>query len=86
MQKNIYNFPFLLEQNVWIDSERLKDNDNLRKALKHGILNIGFSGLAECLKALTGEHQGESKDAQKLGIKIVEFMRKNVMNILKSII
>lgn len=75
-KKNIYNFPFLLEQNVWIDSERLKDNDNLRKALKHGILNIGFSGLAECLKALTGEHQGESKDAQKLGIKIVEFMRK----------
>ncbi len=39
-------------------------------------MNIGFSGLAECLKALTGEHQGESKEAQKFGIKIVEFMRK----------
>lgn len=75
-KKNTYNFPFLLEQNVWIDSEKLKDNDNLKKALKHGVLNIGFSGLAECLKALTGEHQGESKEAQKFGIKIVEFMRK----------
>ncbi len=75
-KKNTYNFPFLLEQNVWIDSEKVKENDNLKKILKHGTLNIGFSGLAECLNALIGEHQGESKQAQKLGIKIIEFMRK----------
>lgn len=75
-KKSIYNFPFLLEQNIWIDSEKLKQGDNLKKALKHGILNIGFCGLAECLKALIGENQAESKQAQKLGIKIIETMRK----------
>ena len=73
--KRIYNFPFLLGQGVWLDSEKLKTNDRLRKILKHGTLSIGFIGLAECLKALIGKHHGESEEAQKLGLKIVKFMR-----------
>jgi len=73
--KRLYNFPFLLEQGVWIDSDRLKNTDRLRKVLKHGTLSIGFIGLAETLKALTGKHHGEDKDAQKLGLKIIKFMR-----------
>ena len=74
--KRSYNFPFLLEQGVWMDSEKLKPTDRLRKVLKHGTLSIGFIGLAECLKALIGKHQGESDEAQELGLKIVSFMRK----------
>lgn len=74
--KRSYNFPFLLEQGVWIDSEKLKPTDRLRKVLKHGTLSIGFIGLAECLKALIGKHHGESEEAQKLGLKIISFMRK----------
>ena len=70
-----YNFPFLLGQGVWIDSEKLKPTDRLRKVLKHGTLSIGFIGLAECLKALIGKHHGESDEAQELGLKIVTFMR-----------
>ncbi len=73
--KRIYNFPFLLGQGVWLDSEKLKNNDRLRKVLKHGTLSIGFIGLAECLKALIGEHHGESEAAQKLGLKIIGHMR-----------
>ena len=76
--KRIYNFPFLLGQGVWIDSEKLKPNDRLRKVLKHGTLTIGFIGLAECLKALIGKHHGESEEAQKLGLKIIGFMRKRI--------
>ena len=74
--KRIYNFPFLLGQGVWMDSEKLKTNDRLRKVLKHGTLTFGFIGLAECLKALIGKHHGESEEAQKLGLKIIGFMRK----------
>ena len=73
--KHVYNFPFLLGQGVWIDSDKLKNGDRLRRVLKHGTLSIGFIGLAECLKALIGEHHGESEKAQKLGIKIIKFMR-----------
>ena len=74
--KRVYNFPFLLGQGVWIDSERLKPNDKLRRVLKHGTLSIGFIGLAECLKALIGEHHGESEKAEKLGLEIITHMRK----------
>lgn len=44
--KRVYNFPFLLGQGVWLDSEKLKNGDRLRKVLKHGTLSIGFIGLA----------------------------------------
>ncbi len=74
-KKHVYNFPFLLGQGVWIDSKNLKEKDNLRKVLKHGTLTIGFIGLAECLKALTGKHHGESKASQELGLEIIKFMR-----------
>ena len=69
------NFKFLLGANVWIDSEKLEYGQKLRKILKHGTLSIGFIGLAECLKALTGEHHGESEASQKLGIEIIKHMR-----------
>ena len=74
--KRCYNFPFLLGEGVWTDGEKLKPTDRLRKILKHGTLTFGFIGLAECLKALTGKHHGEDKKAQKLGLEIIEFMRK----------
>jgi len=73
--KRLYNFPFLLEQGVWIDSEKLKPTDRLKRVLKHGTLSIGFIGLAETLKALTGKHHGEDQESQKLGLKIIKFMR-----------
>lgn len=74
--KHNYYFPFLLGQGVWNDGEKLKPTDRLRKVWKHGSLSIGFIGLAECLKALIGKHQGESEEAQKLGLEIIGFMRK----------
>lgn len=73
--KRVYNFPFLLGQGLWNDGEKLGPNDRIRKLLKHGTLSIGFIGLAETLKALIGEHHGESEEAEKLGIKIIKFMR-----------
>ena len=68
--KSRANFKFLLGAGVWINSEKLENNSKLRTVLKHGTLSIGFIGLAETLKALIGEHHGESEKAQKLGIEI----------------
>lgn len=73
--KRVYNFPFVLGQGMWNDGETLKPTDRIRRVLKHGTLSIGFIGLAETLKALIGEHHGESDEAEKLGYKIVKFMR-----------
>lgn len=73
--KKTYNFPFVLGQGLWIDGEKLKPNERIRKVLKNGTLSIGFIGLAECLKALVGKHHGENDEAQKLGLEIINFMR-----------
>ena len=62
-------------QGVWLDSEKLEWDQEVREVLKHGTLSIGFIGLAECLKAMTGKHHGESAECQELGLKIVRFMR-----------
>lgn len=77
-QKLVRNFPFLMGQGVWIDSEKLGPNDSIRDILKHGTLTLGFIGLAECLKALVGAHHGESKESQNLGLEIVGYMRKRM--------
>ncbi len=73
--KHIYNYPFLMGQGVWLDSDKLSLQDNLREVLKHGTLSIGFIGLAETLTALYGHHHGESEDMQKKGLEIIGFMR-----------
>ena len=73
--KKVKNFPFLMGQGIWIDSENLSSEDTVGDVLKHGTLSIGFIGLAECLKALIGEHHGESEEAQKLGLRIIARMR-----------
>ncbi len=75
-EKTVRNYPFLMGQGVWIDSDKLKVDDKVGEVLKHGTLTVGFIGLAECLKALVGKHHGESADAQNLGLEIVGFMRK----------
>ncbi|MCC0634613.1 MULTISPECIES: anaerobic ribonucleoside triphosphate reductase [unclassified Clostridioides] len=73
--KKMKNFPFLMGQGVWKDSDDLGPEDTLKEVIKQGTLTIGFIGLAECLIALTGKHHGESKEAQELGLKIVSYMR-----------
>lgn len=74
-KKKVKNFPFLMGQGVWIDSDKLKPNDEVREVIKHGTLTMGFIGLAETLKVLIGYHHGESNEAQELGLKIVNYMR-----------
>ena len=73
--KKVYNFPFLMGEGVWIDSEKLGWTDSVREVLKHGTLSIGFIGLAEALVALRGKHHGEDPASQNLGLEIVGFIR-----------
>ncbi|HHT17046.1 MAG TPA: anaerobic ribonucleoside triphosphate reductase [Papillibacter sp.] len=74
-RKHVYNFPFLMGQGVWVDSDKLSWNDEVREVLRHGTLSIGFIGLAETLVALIGEHHGQSERAQNLGLEIISHMR-----------
>lgn len=74
-RKKVKNYPSLMGQGIWIDSDKLGSEDSVEEVLKHGSLTVGFIGLAECLKSLTGFHHGESDESQQLGLKIIGFMR-----------
>ena len=74
-QKKVRNFPFLMGQGIWLDSEKLSPDDTIEEVLKHGTLSVGFIGLAEALKALIGKHHGEDEEARELGLEIVQTMR-----------
>lgn len=74
-KKKVKNYPFLMGQGVWLDSEKLDYDDEIGEILKHGTLSIGFIGLAECLVALTGKHHGEDENSRKLGLEIIKHMR-----------
>lgn len=72
--RHVYNYPFLMGNGVWKDSEKLDYDDTLEEVLKHGSLSIGFIGLAEAMVALYGVHHGEDKDVWDIAKNIVEMM------------
>jgi ribonucleoside-triphosphate reductase len=76
--RRVRNYPFLMGQGIWIDSEKLGWDDEVGGVLRHGTLSLGFIGLAEALKSLTGAHHGESDVSQSLGLDIVRFMRQRM--------
>ncbi|MBQ6314148.1 MAG: anaerobic ribonucleoside triphosphate reductase [Mogibacterium sp.] len=69
------NYPFLMGQGIWIDSDELGPDDSVAEVLKHGTLSIGFIGLAETMKALTGKHHGESEEVRKKAFEVIKHMR-----------
>ena len=77
-QKKVRNFPFLMGQGIWLDSDKLGPDDTIGEVLKHGTLSVGFIGLAECLKSLIGVHHGESQEARDLGFEIITRMRERM--------
>lgn len=77
-KRKVKNFPFLMGQGIWINSDGLSENDEIGEVLKNGSLSIGFIGLAETLKVLTGYHHGENEDSRKLGYKIILHMRERM--------
>ena len=74
-RKKVRNFPFLMGQHVWLDSETLGWDEEVRDIIRHGTLSLGFIGLAETLTVLLGEHHGQSEKARILGLEIISHMR-----------
>ena len=76
--KKAADFPFFIGQGIWLDGEKAKEEDRIRKVIKQGTMVIGFLGLEECLIALTGKSHSNSKETQKLGLQIIGFMKNKV--------
>ncbi len=65
----------LLYSGVWENDENTKE---VGERIKSGSLSLGYIGLAETLKILTGKHHGESDESQEIGLNIVSYMRKKM--------
>lgn len=76
----VKDLPFLMGQKLYMGSENLKEQNEIREAIKNGTLAIGFIGLAEALIVLTGKHHGEDEEAWKLGYQIIEGIKKATDN------
>lgn len=74
-ERHVYNYPFLMGQGVWMDSDKLKREDTVRDVIKHGTLGIGFIGLAEAMKAIFGKNHAESAEVWDHAYKVVERIR-----------
>lgn len=74
-RKLIHNYPFLMGEGIWIESDTLAKDEEIERVLRHGTLSLGFIGLAETLVALTGKHHGQSSESQELGLSIIKHMR-----------
>ncbi len=74
-KKKVRNYPFLMGEGIWMDSDVLGPDDEVGEVLKHGTLTVGFIGLAEALVALAGAHHGENEMARNLGLEIIGHMR-----------
>ena len=53
----------------------MTNSRNVKKQARRTTLNGASDTLAECLKALIGQHHGESEMAQETGLRIVNYIR-----------
>lgn len=70
------NYKYLFKDNVLFDSEKLENNQKIRKIIKNGTLNIGYVGLKECIYILTNKNdENITIEDMKIGIDILKFMK-----------
>lgn len=71
----VKDIPFSAGEGLLRGAEDLSPNDSIEPILKHSTWAIGFIGIAETLKLLTGSHHGESDKSYELALRIVRRIR-----------
>lgn len=66
---------FMMREGVWEGGERLEPDEPVGELLRHGSLSLGFIGLAECMKAMYGQHHGESEAVYSKALHLIRSMR-----------
>ena len=72
----VKDIPFSAGQGLLMGSEGLEMGDSIEPILLNSTWAIGFIGVAETLKLLTGKHHGESEESRELALRMVRHLRK----------
>ena len=85
LQANKYrkNFPGLFKYDLLVDSEKLEENQKIRKVLRNGALNIGLAGLHECASIL-GKNVKELDIVNFINDRVSKYKIDNKMNFILS--
>lgn len=69
------DLPFVIGENLLMGSEFVGPEDSIEPVLLHMSWAIGFIGVAETVKALTGYYHNQDEFARKLAYRIVKYIR-----------
>lgn len=64
--KRVRNYPFLMGQGIWLDSEKLTADDTLEEVLKHARFQWALSVLLSVLKCLLASTMVKVKKQESL--------------------
>ena len=65
--------PFMYKNGTILDADKCVDT--VEPALRNCSLSIGYIGIAECVKVITGNYHHETDEARKLGVEIITIIR-----------
>ena len=74
------DLPFIMGENIYINSSSLSKNDPIYTSIKTGFLTIGICGLPEAVKILTSKENKPGK-AHELGLEIAKHARTYIDNL-----
>lgn len=73
--KSKSDFKYLFNNNLLIESDKLDDNQKIRKLIKNGTLNIGYAGLKDCSLILNSKDKSSVKSEYvKIPVDIVKYI------------
>lgn len=76
-EKTYENFPFTMQQGVYLtsDDKPHKLTDTIAEVMKQSTLSIGYIGIAEVVRVITGKIFGIDHDTDEFAISIVKHIR-----------
>jgi len=70
------NYKYIFENNYLIDSEKLENNQKIKKIIKNGTLNLCYAGLKECIYVLKNKiDKTITVEDIDLGLDILKYMK-----------
>jgi ribonucleoside-triphosphate reductase len=75
--KTYEKFPFTMQEGLYLtsDDEKHKVTDTIAEVMKQSTLSIGYVGLAETVKVLTGKTYGIDHEVDEFAVSIIKHMR-----------
>ncbi|MCD4783826.1 MAG: anaerobic ribonucleoside-triphosphate reductase [Candidatus Eremiobacteraeota bacterium] len=80
----VNELPFVMGEKIYSGSGELQWDDSISAALEHGILSIGFVGLAEAVMILYGDSYARDEKLLDFALETLDFMQEEIQKISRE--